>query len=611
MNAIIRWKSYENEIIVSDFSRLIRKGVLSLNISYHYSVIKKITALLISLCMAASFVPAVNAASDPEIVDSSEYIVSVDDSQTTQDSESTTQDSESTTQATESTTQATESTTQATESTTQATESTTQATESTTQATKPAQSFTQTTTVNSGSAFETVETEGGVLFVGTARTPKNGGGISTVKFVYSSSLNLNDKSLALINKELAACGVTMPEGLIYVSRSDIVSDSQLMTSTSERQAVFAVGSPEAATVLKPYQAYGSVEESFERLFRGYIFSITGYASLQPVLDGRDEVTLSDDGQTASVSIVMSEDYVEKVINGKKIKILMINSELKYYFRAPKLTFVKDEDYNVSDSDVEYHYPTRSTTDPSDTLTEATTEPTSIITQPIIDDSDSSEPDTSETEATKTVTPSTEASDNNGTTSSDDSFQVDDTTEFTPPTKATKATTASTATTDDWDSTSTQSTQSVITHTDPSRLIPYAQPIEPRPSAITTEDYPTQTLPTEPPTEATTKNTTATTEFTIRTTSDRTLPTSTQPTRQDPITDPFEEREQHSVGEAYVNTRRLRLNIRSGPGMNYMIINVLPKGTHLTVLDTTNPDWYMVRLKNGSVGYAYSYYIKFV
>ena len=177
--------------------------------------------------------------------------------------------------------------------------------------------------------------------------------------------------------------------------------------------------------------------------------------------------------------------------------------------------------------------------------------------------------------------------------------------------ATKATTASTATTDDWDSTSTQSTQSVITHTDPSRLIPYAQPIEPRPSAITTEDYPTQTLPTEPPTEATTKNTTATTEFTIRTTSDRTLPTSTQPTRQDPITDPFEEREQHSVGEAYVNTRRLRLNIRSGPGMNYMIINVLPKGTHLTVLDTTNPDWYMVRLKNGSVGYAYSYYIKFV
>ena len=43
----------------------------------------------------------------------------------------------------------------------------------------------------------------------------------------------------------------------------------------------------------------------------------------------------------------------------------------------------------------------------------------------------------------------------------------------------------------------------------------------------------------------------------------------------------------------------------------MIIKLLPKGTHLTVLDTSNSEWYMVRLKNGSVGYAYSYYIKFV
>ena len=66
-----------------------------------------------------------------------------------------------------------------------------------------------------------------------------------------------------------------------------------------------------------------------------------------------------------------------------------------------------------------------------------------------------------------------------------------------------------------------------------------------------------------------------------------------------------------MGEAYINTRRLPLNIRTGPGLNYMIITVLPKGTHLTVLDTSNSEWYMVRLKNGSVGYAYSYYIKFV
>ena len=583
--------------------------------------------------MAASFIPSVAAASESEPADSSEYIVPVDEqSSTTQAEESTAQATEPTTQATEPATQATEPTTQATEPATQATEPATQATESTTQVTQPAtqatnatQPFIRTSASSNNGGFENVETEGGVVFVGTARTPKNGGGISTVKFVYSSSLNLNDKSLALINKELTACGVTMPDGLIYVSRSDIVSDSQLMTSTSERQAVFAVGSPDAPTVLKPYQAYGSVEESFERLFRGYIFSISGYASLQPLLYGREEVTLSDDGQTASVSIVMSEDYVEKVINGRKIRILMINSELKYYFRAPKMTFVKDEDYNVSDSDVVYHYPTRSTTDPSDTLTEATTQPTSIITQPVIDsiDDDGTDSSTDTTDAatstdttasTNAVTSSTEDIPDDGTTSSDDSFTDDDTTEMTRATDAAKTTTTTQGAVDS-DSTTTQNTYSNVTETDPTKIIPYAQPIEPRRQTVPSEDDASQTASTTAATSTATTTTTTVTESTTQSatepTSRMTLPTVTQPTRQNPVTDPFNQREQHSVGEAYVNTRRLPLNIRTGPGMNYMIINVLPKGTHLTVLDTSNPDWYMVRLKNRSVGYAYSYYIKFV
>ena len=165
--------------------------------------------------MAGAFVPSVRAGA----------VADDNTTQTVQAAESTTQATESTTQAAESTTQATESTTQSTESTTQATESTTQATESTTKTvelTQPTHSFTQTSSAQSSGGFQNVETDGGVLFVGTARTPKDGGGISTVKFVYSSSLNLNDKSLALINKELAACGVTIPDGMIYVSASDIV-----------------------------------------------------------------------------------------------------------------------------------------------------------------------------------------------------------------------------------------------------------------------------------------------------------------------------------------------------------------------------------------------------
>ena len=551
--------------------------------------------------MAASFVPSVSAGSDTnetQTVDSAEFIVPVDDSST--------QATEATTQATEATTQATEATTQATEATTQATEATTQATEATTQATtESTKSYNQASSLSPAKGFENVETDGGVLFVGTARTPKEGGGISTVKFVYSSSLNLNEKSLALINRELAACGVTIPDGMIYVSQSDIVSDSQLMTKTSEQQAVFAVGSPSAPTVLKAYKPYGSVEESFERLFRGYIFSITGYTSLRPVLDGREEVTLSDDGQTASVSIVMSEDYVEKVINGKKIKILMINSELKYYFRAPKLVFEKDEDYNVSDSDIIYHYPTRSTTDPSDTLTTAGTESTKLPTDSFFDD-DTTAPTTDTTDASSEPTDTTHAtettntSDSTTSTEDTDPFWDDDTTHATHPTNK--------STEDDWQSTTTDSTHSNATYTEPSRMIPYAHPIDGGPIQNPTNNYPTVTVPSNPTEDFTTD---PTTEPTSEPTSRITLPTNTQPTEQDPIIDPFNQREQHTVGEAYINTRRLPLNIRTGPGLNYMVINVLPRGTRLTVLDTSNSEWYMVRLQNRTVGYAYSYYIKFI
>ena len=558
--------------------------------------------------MAAAFVPSVSAGSDTnetQTVDSAEFIVPVDDS-STQATEATTQATEATTQATEATTQATEATTQTTEATTQATEATTQATEAATQATtESTKSYNQASSLSPAKGFENVETDGGVLFVGTARTPKEGGGISTVKFVYSSSLNLNDKSLALINRELAACGVTIPDGMIYVSQSDIVSDSQLMTKTSEQQAVFAVGSPSAPTVLKAYKPYGSVEESFERLFRGYIFSITGYTSLRPVLDGREEVTLSDDGQTASVSIVMSEDYVEKVINGKKIKILMINSELKYYFRAPKLVFEKDEDYNVSDSDIIYHYPTRSTTDPSDTLTTAGTESTKLPTDSFFDD-DTTAPTTDTTDTSSEPTDTTHATEttntSDSTTSTEDTepFWDDDTTHATHPTNK--------STEDDWQSTTTDNTHSNATYTEPSRMIPYAHPIDGGPIQNPTNNYPTVTVPSNPTDDFTTD---PTTEPTSEPTSRITLPTNTQPTEQDPIIDPFNQREQHTVGEAYINTRRLPLNIRTGPGLNYMVINVLPRGTRLTVLDTSNSEWYMVRLQNRTVGYAYSYYIKFI
>ncbi len=417
----------------------------------------------------------------------------------------------------------------------------------------------------SGSGFENVQSDGGTMLVGTARIPKTDGSYATVKFVYSSGINLNDKSLTLINTELNACGVTIPDGMIYVSRSDIVSDSQLMTQTSERQAVFACGSESTPTVLKAYPSYESVEESFEHLFRGYIFTITGYTSLRPVLEGRSEITLSDDGQTASTSIVMSEDYVEKVINGKKVKILMINSELKYYFRAPKLNFEKDQNYVASASDIEYHYPTHTTTET--TVATLYVNPSSEEQVPEDMTTTDSQGDTTTTEAVKptsdTTTEATEATE--PTTAS----TTESTTEATTATTTESTTEATTAST-------TQSTKA------------------------TTKATTTTAADLDDDETTTTKKTTTTAPA---------MPTTTQSTTDSSAFDRTTMPNSLSSNRAYVNTRRLRLNIRSGPGLDYMVVTVLPKGTYVTVLDTSNPDWYLIRTMNRTVGYAYSYYIK--
>ena len=52
-----------------------------------------------------------------------------------------------------------------------------------------------------------------------------------------------------------------------------------------------------------------------------------------------------------------------------------------------------------------------------------------------------------------------------------------------------------------------------------------------------------------------------------------------------------------------------VNFRSGPGTNYSSKSVIPSGTAITVTDTSNSQWYAVRLSDGSTGYIYAQYIK--
>ena len=52
-----------------------------------------------------------------------------------------------------------------------------------------------------------------------------------------------------------------------------------------------------------------------------------------------------------------------------------------------------------------------------------------------------------------------------------------------------------------------------------------------------------------------------------------------------------------------------VNFRSGPGTNYSSKGVIALGTTVTVTDTSNSEWYAVRLSNGSTGYIFAHYLK--
>ena len=60
----------------------------------------------------------------------------------------------------------------------------------------------------------------------------------------------------------------------------------------------------------------------------------------------------------------------------------------------------------------------------------------------------------------------------------------------------------------------------------------------------------------------------------------------------------------------VITRHDSLNIRSGPGTSYSIIGKAEKNSTLTIREATG-EWYHVQLSDGTVGYAFSQYLKII
>jgi len=112
-----------------------------------------------------------------------------------------------------------------------------------------------------------------------------------------------------------------------------------------------------------------------------------------------------------------------------------------------------------------------------------------------------------------------------------------------------------------------------------------------------------TEPTTAPTTTTTATTTTTTTTSASATQSATATTTTTTTTT------TTENNGKFPCEGYVSTRRMRLNVRSGPGTDYKIITKISKGTTLTVLDyDEKAEWYKVKLSDGTIGWCTAEYI---
>lgn len=63
------------------------------------------------------------------------------------------------------------------------------------------------------------------------------------------------------------------------------------------------------------------------------------------------------------------------------------------------------------------------------------------------------------------------------------------------------------------------------------------------------------------------------------------------------------------GQARVITQSTNLNIRRGPGIEQPVIGQAEKDEVITLISTTNSQWWLVRTKDGEEGYCYSLYLQ--
>lgn len=299
-------------------------------------------------------------------------------------------------------------------------------------------------------------------------------------FVYSPGMTLYSSVSDNFNKELEALGFKLPEikydydslnrqsflvienysavellGKAPVTASDVVSASDVVTASdvvsvsdsvsvsdasemilpsggsagvsasadaAQQSLPMSAGEPISEDDYKLFEGYDTLEQSLEKAFEGYEFAAASNVRLENV-SLSDAVKVSTDRTYATITMAVEPEYVERVVNGKTYKILMVSNE-KYRYTLSRMT-VSGKAVSVTDTVVS---PTESEPVTNTDVTVSATTTTAIPTTT-----------TTTTTAAPTTTTTTAAT----TTTTTTTTTAAPTTTTTTTTTTTKPTTAAT------------------------------------------------------------------------------------------------------------------------------------------------------------------------
>lgn len=100
-------------------------------------------------------------------------------------------------------------------------------------------------------------------------------------------------------------------------------------------APMSAGKPISEDDYKVFEGCDTLEQSLEKAFEGYEFATAASVRFEDV-SLSDAVKVSTDRTYATITMAVEPEYVERVVNGKTYKILMVSNE-KYRYTLSRMT----------------------------------------------------------------------------------------------------------------------------------------------------------------------------------------------------------------------------------------------------------------------------------